>query len=254
MFQINSVTVSAFDVSSSYITANWNISFSVKNPNMAVSLHYEDVRVLVLYNGVHLLSANIPQFHQSSLEETSVQANVTVTSVSINKSVAKAIAVARGNGYLDFTVTIDGSIRIVFSIRKEKRSKIRVSCEDLKSRILYEHVKASIFYKDASLSSMDIMPFYKFDDDTGSLEVNMTSSSVSMNNSIADDIAVDWSHGAVNFTITLNGIIRINIRRVRDKPMKMRVFCKDVEVRFYSNTTVGTMFGKAEECKVHSKF
>ncbi|KAG5554785.1 hypothetical protein RHGRI_012367 [Rhododendron griersonianum] len=50
--------------SSSILKANWNITFSVRNPNYFSQISYEQLQVSVSYHGVPLSTASVAPFYQ----------------------------------------------------------------------------------------------------------------------------------------------------------------------------------------------
>ncbi|KAJ7012316.1 hypothetical protein NC653_002389 [Populus alba x Populus x berolinensis] len=72
-FNVSSSSLTILNVSSNAITANFNVTFSTKNPNRK-TMSYEKVVALLLYGNGSLSTITLPPFHQPGKTQKTLQA------------------------------------------------------------------------------------------------------------------------------------------------------------------------------------
>ncbi|CAL5425662.1 unnamed protein product [Camellia sinensis] len=104
--------------------------------------------------------------------------------------------------------------------------------------ILYERVDASVLYHGVSLASTSMLPFYQNEREKTIVEASLDAMSEFIDESMAEEIGVDWIYGRLKFSVIVDGTVRVNIRNSEGERQHMRVSCQDVEV------------GASTDCKV----
>ncbi|KAF7146394.1 hypothetical protein RHSIM_Rhsim04G0206200 [Rhododendron simsii] len=141
-FKISSLSVSPFNSSSSssssILKANWNITFSVRNPNYFSQISYEQLQVSVSYHGVPLSTASVAPFYQFGrlsigmhkrflevidMEALSSADNDVVSSMDRD--------FRQDGGAVNFTVAVDGTVRVDLHEGGYRRP-MTVSCDNVK--------------------------------------------------------------------------------------------------------------------------
>ncbi|KAI7982262.1 NDR1/HIN1-like protein 10 [Camellia lanceoleosa] len=108
--------------------------------------------------------------------------------------------------------------------------------------ILYERVDASVLYHGVSLASTSMLPFYQNEREKTIVGASLDAMSEFIDESVAEEIGVDWMHGRLKFSVIVDGTVRLNIRNRKGEGQHMRASCQDVEV------------GASTDCKVHLAF
>ncbi|KAI7998138.1 NDR1/HIN1-like protein 10 [Camellia lanceoleosa] len=78
-FQVDSLSLSLsnFSISSSSISANWDVGFTAQNPNHKITLYYDDISTTVFYGEQPLSDTAVAPFVQRRRNETTVKATFT---------------------------------------------------------------------------------------------------------------------------------------------------------------------------------
>ncbi|CAH2049773.1 unnamed protein product [Thlaspi arvense] len=91
-FQVDSVTLSNFNLSSSsLITGNWDVRFTVRNPNHKLSLYYDNIDAFIYYKGESLAETTLPPFVQGKKNQTAMRATFAASSAYVDKWVVDDI-------------------------------------------------------------------------------------------------------------------------------------------------------------------
>ncbi|KAL7174617.1 hypothetical protein ACSBR2_033791 [Camellia fascicularis] len=87
-----------------------------------------------------------------------------------------------------------------------------------------------------------MLPFYQNEREKTIVEASLDAMSEFIDESVAEEIGVDWIHGRLKFSVIVDGTVRVNIRNREGERQHIRVSCQDVEV------------GVSTDCKVHLAF
>ncbi|XP_020539008.1 uncharacterized protein LOC110010581 [Jatropha curcas] len=131
---VESMALEQFNISSTHITANWNVSFSIANTYRYSLFSYDDIQASILFKNQSISSSSIGRFSQSPGEEKLVQANVSAYSLYINQTLAaELIAQKKAFGAITWTFNLSANFTCTNSAKSgfSSRGQIRVSCEEL---------------------------------------------------------------------------------------------------------------------------
>ncbi|XXG59658.1 hypothetical protein AAC387_Pa04g1705 [Persea americana] len=101
-FSISSASVSPFNLSSTHLTAKWDIVFSVRNPNI-LAAGYGSVNASIIYGSTILANTFLFPFSEGKPKETSVTATL---SNYVNEDTAGGLAADRAGGSIEFQVRL----------------------------------------------------------------------------------------------------------------------------------------------------
>ncbi|KAK9280609.1 hypothetical protein L1049_014304 [Liquidambar formosana] len=124
-FQVNSVSVSSFNDSASQMTANWNISFCVGNPNKETVISYD-------LKDRFLLAAAVLPFYQDPMDQTEVEVSLAASSVHVEKWTDDAISFDRTRvGEVGFNVKVQAMVRLDPGTEIETKHSVLACCRNL---------------------------------------------------------------------------------------------------------------------------
>ncbi|KAA8544330.1 hypothetical protein F0562_022341 [Nyssa sinensis] len=131
-FRVDSVSLSNFNVSpSSQITGNWDVRFTVRNPNHKITLYYDRIEASVYYKSQPLSDTTMPPFVQDTKNETAVRATFAASSTYVDGWVVNAINQDRTRGRVGFNVRLFSRVRFKAGAWRARRRFLRVYCPDL---------------------------------------------------------------------------------------------------------------------------
>lgn len=130
-FRVDSVTVTNFNLSTTLITGNWDVQFTVRNPNNKITLTYDQILARVLYKSGALSETMVPPFVQGKRNETAVRATFAAASSYVENWVVNGINGDRGRGSVKFTVRMLARVRFRAGSWWARRRVVRVLCPDL---------------------------------------------------------------------------------------------------------------------------
>ncbi|KAK9279297.1 hypothetical protein L1049_012976 [Liquidambar formosana] len=132
VFRLNSASLSSFNLFvDSQITANWNVTFYVRNPNRWASIAYDVTQASVFYEDQLLSAGTISPFQQGRREQTLVTtASLDAKSVHVDDWVKTFILdnLTSAGGVLDFNVKVEALVRLHPGTLSEARGRVTVSC------------------------------------------------------------------------------------------------------------------------------
>lgn len=128
-FRVDSLALSNLNLSSSSITANWAINFTVVNPNKKITFYYDQVQAAVYYNDVSLSETTVPPFVQPTRNQTPVRATFAAAGAYVDKSVVEGINGSRGS--VNFNVRVLARVRLKAGWWRARQRLLRVYCGDL---------------------------------------------------------------------------------------------------------------------------
>ncbi|MCD7452056.1 hypothetical protein HAX54_014896 [Datura stramonium] len=143
-FQIEAVSPSSFSVSTRYIHPlilhnpdNWNLTFSVQNPNGDYDFYYDDIKTGIFYNNTLLWSANAAsgKFYQDAKGQTTIDSTFAALPESYEYWICTSIAGDFASGQTTrFSISLSGKIQISDHKSPSHRNcrEFHVSCEGLR--------------------------------------------------------------------------------------------------------------------------
>ncbi|XXG65108.1 hypothetical protein AAC387_Pa05g2896 [Persea americana] len=105
-FSISSISVSRFNLSSTNLTADWDIVFSVRNPNKHHNVEYGTFDANVYYGSALLAKTTLSPFSQGKHEEIPVTISVAALSSYVNEDAALRLAADHARGSIEFRVRL----------------------------------------------------------------------------------------------------------------------------------------------------
>lgn len=133
VFRVDSFTLTNFNISpsTSLITGNWDVRFTVRNPNRKIALSYDHIEAYVFYKSESLSVTTVPPFAQGTKNETSVRATFAAASAYIENSVADGINSERSRGSVVFNVRMLARVRFKAGVWRARKRLLTVFCRDL---------------------------------------------------------------------------------------------------------------------------
>ncbi|XP_047308623.1 NDR1/HIN1-like protein 10 [Impatiens glandulifera] len=132
--RIDSFSVSNLNLSSSpsLITGNWDVRFTVRNPNKKINLYYDVVNAYAYYQGEELSDTTLAPFSQGKKVETQGRATLAASSKFIDKWVIDGINGEKSRGgSVNFNVRMLSRVQFKAGFWWARRRYVRVYCGDL---------------------------------------------------------------------------------------------------------------------------
>lgn len=132
-FALTSASVSAFNLSAPQqsLSSDFDLAFSVRNPNHKMGIYYDNVVAVVLYGFDHISDTSLPPFYQGKGNETTVRARLVAESDYVDPSIAKGLAADRGRGAVNFNIRVYSSVRFRAGAWRTRWHMLRVYCDDV---------------------------------------------------------------------------------------------------------------------------
>ncbi|KAH7837591.1 hypothetical protein Vadar_015591 [Vaccinium darrowii] len=132
-FQVDSATLTNFNLSSSSsITGNWDIRFTVRNPNHKITFYYDHITAAVYYKDESLSETTVTPFVQATRNQTAVRATFAAAAAYVDKSVVDGINGDKtSRGSVNFNVRILARVRLKAGWWRARQRYLRVYCGDL---------------------------------------------------------------------------------------------------------------------------
>ncbi|KAK9291186.1 hypothetical protein L1049_009374 [Liquidambar formosana] len=129
-FQVDSASVAPLNVTKTELSATWDITFRVRNPNEKLSVYYHRIEAWVVYGEEDLLyGTDLPPFYQEKRNETTVEAQLAVVSDTADGYVLRAISEEKARGLVSFDVRVLALINFRKGVWQTRRHLLRASCE-----------------------------------------------------------------------------------------------------------------------------
>ncbi|XP_062082558.1 NDR1/HIN1-like protein 10 [Humulus lupulus] len=131
-FSVDSVSLTNFNVSStSAISGNWAVGFSVNNPNKKMSIAYDEIDSVVFYKSTFLSETRISPFTQATRSQSSINATFSAANSYVEQSVVSGIATDRGRGTVNFNIRVLARVGFRTGGWRLRRRLLRVLCENV---------------------------------------------------------------------------------------------------------------------------
>lgn len=159
-----------------------------------------------------VLRPRIPQFHVDSLS---------VSGFNISSS------------------QVTGNWDVQFAVRNPNK----------KLSVYYDHIEASVYYRNALLSQKTLPPFKQGTKNQTALRATLVADSIYVDGD-ANDIAAHRTSGSVSFNVRVLSIVRFKDGAWRARRRVMRVLCGNLGVGISSNSSRGNLLGGSRQCRV----
>lgn len=127
-FSVSSASVTRFNLSSTQLTANWEIVFAVSNPNKKMTVEYDTFRASVIYGNTGLAENTLSPFSQGKRNQTSFTARLAASSSYVEDSDARALSADRARGSIEFRVKLYSWVRFRTGAWRTRSHLMRVLC------------------------------------------------------------------------------------------------------------------------------
>ncbi|KAM7497106.1 hypothetical protein LguiA_021520 [Lonicera macranthoides] len=132
IFAVESISASPINVSSSQITGDWNITFTIRNRYNLTSLFFDSINTSIYYKNVLLASENVDPFRLPNLAGREVAANMSAREVKVEKWAADDIVADRDlKGVLRVNVKVEARVWFSFRHKLVSLGFVSVDCMDL---------------------------------------------------------------------------------------------------------------------------
>ncbi|XP_030517752.1 uncharacterized protein LOC115731240 [Rhodamnia argentea] len=107
-------SLSSLNISTSHITARWNIALSIKNPSKLIAVEYADMKLHLSFGGELRLSrpSRIPAFAQGPHSSTTVRAEALSTLPIVNDLGVKGMVSSLKGGEVAIDVVVEAKRRL----------------------------------------------------------------------------------------------------------------------------------------------
>ncbi|GAB4859832.1 hypothetical protein Ancab_011312 [Ancistrocladus abbreviatus] len=130
-FQVDSLSLSQLNLSSSAISANWDVRFTVSNPNTKMHVYYDSVEADIYYKAEHLAQNQLPPFDQGTKTTTNLTAKLVASSAFVDRWVVSGISGDKKSGSVSFNVRVLGLVRFKAGGWRVRTRWLRVFCGNL---------------------------------------------------------------------------------------------------------------------------
>ncbi|KAG9455040.1 hypothetical protein H6P81_007944 [Aristolochia fimbriata] len=128
-FSVTSVAVTPFNLSGNQLTASWDLTFAVDNPNKKMNIYYDSLKASVFYDDELLAENALAPFYMETRNSTTLRARLAAVSGYVDGAVAKDMADDRGKGQLKFDVGVVAWVRFRAGDWWTRRRILRVFCQ-----------------------------------------------------------------------------------------------------------------------------
>ncbi|KVH90744.1 uncharacterized protein At1g08160 [Cynara cardunculus var. scolymus] len=129
VYSIDDAAVHNYVLSNSnHLNATYYFILRAYNPNKKVSIYYDKVDVVVLYDDETLSTGTIDPFYQPKRNATSFKLNLSSRDVSLPQQIARDMKVERSSGQIEMTVKLKARIRFKVGVWKSRHYGMRVTC------------------------------------------------------------------------------------------------------------------------------
>lgn len=132
-FQVDSASVSPLNLTGSKLTATWNLTLLVRNPNTKLRIYYNSVEASLVYgNGPVLDKTLLAPFFQEKKNETWIRVGLSVVDEYVGEDVVTKISGERASGSVGFGVRVFAWVRFrTGSWWRSRQCLLRVNCDQV---------------------------------------------------------------------------------------------------------------------------
>jgi hypothetical protein len=135
-FRVDSASVSPLNLTGSELTATWNLTLLVRNPNTKLRIYYESVEASLVYgngpDGLLLGTTTLAPFFQGKKNETRIRVGLSVVGEYVGEDVVTKISGERARGSVGFGVRVFAWVRFrTGSWWRSRQCLLRVYCDQV---------------------------------------------------------------------------------------------------------------------------
>jgi hypothetical protein len=128
---LNSLSVSNFNVSNNQVSGKWDLQLQFRNPNSKMSLHYETALCAMYYNRVSLSETRLQPFDQGKKDQTVVNATLSVSGTYVDGRLVDSIGKERSvKGNVEFDLRMISYVTFRYGAFRRRRY-VTVYCDDV---------------------------------------------------------------------------------------------------------------------------
>ncbi|XP_059668656.1 NDR1/HIN1-like protein 10 [Cornus florida] len=130
-FTVASATVSPINATASEVTATWDVSLLIKNPNTKLTVFYDSLDASVFYGDSLLTQTELRPFSQPKNKQNLIRSRFALVRANVGDNVAKAISSDRARGSVSFGVRVLSLVRFRTGGWRMRKHLLRVYCDGL---------------------------------------------------------------------------------------------------------------------------
>ncbi|XP_078435058.1 NDR1/HIN1-like protein 10 [Wolffia australiana] len=138
LFAVSSAAVSSFNISNDgLVSGNFNLSVSIRNPNLKLGLSYDSIEAMVLYRSQELFETSLTPFYQEKGNSTVLVASFQAVAKHVDDHISHGIARGRASngGILDFQVGFLAWVKFRLGRLETSKHLVRVDCDFIRVRL-----------------------------------------------------------------------------------------------------------------------
>lgn len=129
VYSIDDGSIHNYNLSNAnHLNASYNFILRAYNPNKKVSVYYDKVDIVVMYDDDTLSRGAIDPFYQPKRNATRFKLNLASHDVSLRDEVARDLKVERTSGRVEMVVNLKARIRFKVGAWKSRHYHMKVSC------------------------------------------------------------------------------------------------------------------------------
>lgn len=130
-FRVDSASVSELNLTQSALSADWNFTLFVRNPNTKLSVYYDRLEASVFYHGGRdgLSTTPLQPFSQPKGDQTRVPVRFEVMSEYVGEDVAAGISNEKSTGSVGFRLRVFALVKFRSGFWWTRERLLRVYCD-----------------------------------------------------------------------------------------------------------------------------
>ncbi|KAK1429141.1 hypothetical protein QVD17_11344 [Tagetes erecta] len=129
VYSIDDGSIHNYNLSNAnHLNATYNFILRAYNPNKKVSIYYDKVDIVVMYDDDTISRGTIDPFYQPKRNATRFKLNLASHDVSLREEVARDLKVERTSGRVEMVVNLKARIRFKVGVWKSRHYHMKVSC------------------------------------------------------------------------------------------------------------------------------
>ncbi|XP_020233854.1 NDR1/HIN1-like protein 10 [Cajanus cajan] len=134
-FRVDSASLTVLNLNNTepYLTATWNVTLVITNPNHNLAIAYDAVSASVMYGNDAVLARTLLQpFLQKSRSDTALQIHCAVVNEFLHAGLAAGLASDRANGSVQFGLAFWALISYRAGIFQSSDYRLKANCNALR--------------------------------------------------------------------------------------------------------------------------
>ncbi|KAI3706435.1 hypothetical protein L6452_24179 [Arctium lappa] len=129
VYSIEDGSVHNYNLSNSnHLNATYYFVLRAYNPNKKVSVYYDKVHIVVLYDDQTISTGIIDPFYQPKRNATRFKLNLSSHDVTLPQQIARDLKVERSSGQIEMIVKLKARIRFKVGMWKSRHYRMKVTC------------------------------------------------------------------------------------------------------------------------------